>query len=127
MGKFKTSLNELIKELYPTVYTDYRNYIFNTSRYERLGNVIITEVTEDLFVANILGHYSYADTIEKDVHEYNLIQKALEVVAVFAKDHAYDSKEVYYTERLGCKLGIYDGFESIENKASELGFTKLDV
>lgn len=125
LGKYKTALNAEIKELYPKVYKNYREYILNTPRYERLGNALMLEVADGLHVVTILGHYSYAYTNAEDVHQYDLIMKALQDVSEFAEGYEIPKDEIYYTERLGCELGLYEQFHEVEECATQLGFTKL--
>lgn len=83
MGVMGSGLAKSIRDKWPKVYVEYKEYCdkFENKKYQLLGNILMVEVADNLFVANLFGQYDYG--LDGRKTEYCAVNNALQELHAF--------------------------------------------
>lgn len=97
-----------IREKWPVVWTDYSSIVKQNPTFEEsaalLGNVVISDVSDDLVVASIVGQQFYGKPVPQDPRRYTSYD-AVDIALNKLAEHYRDSPVVFHYPLLGSDRG----------------------
>ena len=96
-GVMGAGIAKSIKDKYPKVFYEYRDYCDVDDQLNILGTVQIVEASKDRKIANVFGQYMYGRQTRQT--NYDALRKALESLGEYAKDNDLSIAIPY---KIGC-------------------------